>query len=323
MKVVAIVPCYKSSNIAALVVKDIIKYVDYVICIDDNCPDRTGKKIEKNILSDKLIVLYHDKNKGVGGATKTGIKYALKINASIIIKIDSDGQMDPSYIPQLLDPIINKSSQFSKGNRFRNVDVLISMPKIRLIGNIALSFITKLSTGYWELFDPTNGFIAINTKILNIIQYEKSDDRYFFESDLLFRCGLSDIIISEVPIPAVYKNEKSGLNPLLEFFRYIFLHQIIFIKRIIYQYFLLDFNPGSLSILFGFITGLFTIIAGLKSILYYSNLGIQSPLGMQILFLASSIICVQLILSFLNYDSTQRPLKRQLKFLSENNLKKT
>ena len=74
--------------------------------------------------------------------------------------------MDPSYIPFLIEPIINQASDFSKGNRFRNINVLIKMPKLRLIGNIFLSFITKLSTGYWELFDPTNGFIAINTKIL-------------------------------------------------------------------------------------------------------------------------------------------------------------
>ncbi len=322
MKLVAVVPCYKSAKIAPLVVRDIINYVDMVICIDDKCPEKTGLAIENSIKSEKLKVIYQIKNKGVGGATKTGIRYAQKIKASIIIKIDSDGQMDPSNIPSLVEPIINKNSEFCKGNRFRNINVLTSMPKIRLLGNIALSFITKISTGYWELFDPTNGFIAINAEILNRIQYEKADDRYFFESDLLFRCGLCDISISEISIPTIYKNEKSDLNPLLEFFRYNIMHLIIFIKRVIYQYFLLDFNPGSLSILFSFISVSFTLIAGMRSILYYRNLGIESPLGVQILFLASSIISVQLILSFLYYDSTQRPLRRQLKNLSNQNFKR-
>ncbi len=315
MKTVAIVPCYKSSNIAPTVVKDLIQYVDFVICVDDNCPEKTGLLIKNNIKSDKLKVLFHTKNMGVGGATKTGINYAQKIQAEIIVKIDSDGQMDPKNIPQLIEPIKNKTSDFTKGNRFRNIDVLVSMPKIRLIGNILLSFITKLSTGYWELFDPTNGFIAMNAKILNRIQYTKTDNRYFFETDLLFRCGLYDVLVSEIEIPTVYKNENSGLNPLLEAFRYSFSHVVIFLKRIIYQYFLIDFNPGSLSIFLGSLGIIYTFFSGLRSIIYYKNLNIETPLGMKILFLTTAIISMQLIISFIYYDSNQRPLRRQLKSL--------
>ena len=318
MKTVAIVPCYKSSIIAPKVVRELINYVDFVICVDDCCPELTGKIIQNNIVNDNLKVIFHKRNKGVGGATKTGIHFAKKIAAEIIIKIDSDGQMDPSYIPMLIEPIINQTSDVTKGNRFRNIDVLIRMPKIRLLGNIILSFITKLSTGYWELFDPTNGFIAINTKILSKIQYQKTDNRYFFETDLLFRCGLYDLLISEIEIPTIYKNEKSGLNPMQESIRYLLSHITIFIKRIIYQYFLIDFNPGSLSFLFGFITGIFTIFAGFKSVLYYKALNIESPLGMKILFLTSAIISVQLFVSFVYYDATQRPLRRQIKLLSKN-----
>ena len=320
MKIVAVVPCYKSSNIACRVINDLINYVDFVICVDDNCPDKTGKIIEKNIKSEKLKVIYHEINKGVGGATKTGIKYAKLINAEIIVKIDSDGQMNPKDIPKLIEPILNNTAEFTKGNRFRNIDVLINMPKLRLIGNIALSFITKLSTGYWELFDPTNGFIAINTRILNEINYHKTDNRYFFETDLLFRCGLYDVLISEVEIPTIYKNEKSGLNPIGESLRYPLFHIIIFIKRLIYQYFLLDFNPGSLSILFGTLSGIYAFFSGLRSVVYYENLNIETPLGIKILFLTSAIISVQLLISFMYFDATQRPLIRQLKSLKMNRI---
>ncbi len=317
MKTVAIVPCYRSSIIAPKVVEDILKYVDFVICVDDKCPEKTGKAIERKIISKKLKIIYHKNNKGVGGATKTGIQYAQRIKAEIIIKIDSDGQMNPADIPELIEPIKENMSDFTKGNRFRNIDVLIKMPKVRLIGNIILSFITKLSTGYWELFDPTNGFIALNTKILNRIQYQKTDNRYFFETDLLFRCGLYDILINEIEIPSIYNKEKSGLNPFLETFRYLVNHLIICIKRIIYQYFLLDFNPGSLSILFGLISGMYTLIIGFRSIIYFSNLNIESPLGVKILFLTTAIISVQLVISFMYYDATQRPLKRQLKSIAQ------
>lgn len=317
MKTVAVVPCYRSSCKAPFVVKELLKYVDFVICIDDKCPEKTGLKIKQNVHNDNLKVLFHKKNRGVGGATKTGIKFAQSLNAEIIIKIDSDGQMNPSYIPRLIQPIINKTADFTKGNRFRNIDVFFKMPKIRLIGNIFLSFITKLSTGYWELFDPTNGFIAINTNILEQMNWDKIDNRYFFETDLLFRCGLSDAVISEIPIPVIYSDEKSGLNPFIELFSYFFKHIIIFFKRIIYQYFLIDFNPGSLSFLLGFFTGFYTFFSGLKSLTYYKSLNLESPLGVKILFLTTSIITVQLIISFMYYDATQRPLRRQIKALSK------
>ena len=317
MKTVAVVPCYRSSKIAPKLVANLINYVDFVICVDDCCPENTGIKIQNKIKSDKLKIIFHKINQGVGGATKTGIKFAEKIGAEIIIKIDSDGQMDPKYIPSLIEPIINRTSDFTKGNRFRNIDVLIKMPKIRLLGNILLSFITKLSTGYWELFDPTNGFLAINTKILRKIQYEKTDNRYFFETDLLFRCGLYDVLVSEIEIPTIYKNEESGLNPMLESIRYFISHLIIFIKRIIYQYFLIDFNPGSLSFIFGFISGIYTLFAGLKSLLYYKALNTESPIGVKILFLTTAIITVQLFISFMYYDATQRPLRRQIKLLAK------
>ena len=189
------------------------------------------------------------------------------------------------------------------------------MPLIRLIGNIGLGFITKLSTGYWELFDPTNGFIALRSEVLNEISLEKVDNGYFFETDLLFRCSLSNILISEIAMEAVYASEKSSLNPLKEFFRFFYKHINIFFKRLTYQYFLLDFNPGSLSLCLGFILGIFSLFIGIRSFTYYRELKLETPLGIQMLFLASSLICNQLIISFIYYDVSQKPLLRRFKNL--------
>ena len=74
MKTVAVVPCYKSSRIAPKVIKDLIEYVDFVVCVDDFCPEGTGLAIQKQVKSKKVKVIFHQKNKGVGGATKTGNK---------------------------------------------------------------------------------------------------------------------------------------------------------------------------------------------------------------------------------------------------------
>ena len=165
MKICTIIPCYKTPKKVLNVVRQCLEYSDLVICIDDFCPFKSGDQIEKNFKTEKLVILRHMRNKGVGGAMKTGIKFALEKNVDILVKIDSDGQMPPYLIPELVKPIIEGKAEVTKGNRFRNPGVLFKMPKVRLIGNIGLGFLTKLSTGYWELFDPTNGFIAIKKNI--------------------------------------------------------------------------------------------------------------------------------------------------------------
>ena len=317
LKIIAVMPCYKSSEIAPLIAKDVIKFVDKLICVDDFCPDSTGEKVRNFVRSDKVDFIFHDFNKGIGGAMKSGYSYALKFEPEIIIKIDSDGQMDPYLIPKLIEPIIKGSYELTKGNRFTNPKSIRKMPLIRLIGNVGLGFITKLSTGYWELFDPTNGFIALRSEVLNEISLEKVDNGYFFETDLLFRCSLSNILISEIAMEAVYANEKSNLNPLKEFFRFFYKHINIFFKRLTYQYFLLDFNPGSLSLCLGFILGVFSLFIGIRSFTYYRSLSLETPLGIQILFLATSLICNQLIISFIYYDVSQKPLLRRLKNLKD------
>ena len=249
--------------------QDVINYVDKLVCVDDCCPENTGKSIENFLKSDQLDFIYHDRNQGIGGAMKSGIQHALKFNPEIIIKIDSDGQMNPNLIPKLLEPILNGSSEFTKGNRFTNPKFITKMPLIRIIGNIGLGFITKLSTGYWELFDPTNGFLALRSNVLRDISLEKIDNGYFFETDLLFRCALCNVLISEIPMEASYEDEKSSLSPFKEFFKFLFKHTNIFFKRLTYQYFLLDFNPGSLSLLLAIIFGCVAFFVGLNSFFYF------------------------------------------------------
>ncbi len=315
MKVFAVIPCFNSVDKAYLVANECLKYVDKVICIDDACPYSTGKIIEKNIDHEKLKVIYHKKNKGVGGATKTGFKYALDKGADIVVKIDSDGQMPPHLLPKLIKPIKDGKAEFMKGNRFSSIEVASKMPFIRLIGNIALSFIAKLSTGYWELFDPTNGFIAIHTDVLKKIFLDKLDDRYFFETDLLFRCSLFDVLISEITMPALYKDENSGIKPLKEVFNFYFRHIVVFVKRILYQYFLLDFNPGSVSIIISFFLGMLSIIIGFYHFIKGSITNQETELGIQILFLVLTIISSQFFINFIYYDSSQKPIFRKFKLI--------
>jgi glycosyltransferase involved in cell wall biosynthesis len=98
---------------------------------------------------------------------------AIKAGADIIVKIDGDGQMDPSLISEFVAPIVAGEADYTKGNRFFDLEEIRAMPKIRLFGNAVLSFMTKLSSGYWDLFDPTNGYTAIHADVARHLHFEK------------------------------------------------------------------------------------------------------------------------------------------------------
>ena len=221
--------------------------------------------------------------------------------------------MNPDLIPELIKPIINGEYDAAKGNRFSRLDHVLSMPTIRIIGNLGLSFFNKLSTGYWELFDPTNGFMAFKTSALKNIRLDKVDDRYFFESDLLYQSSLAQIRFSQLPMHSVYQDETSSLKPMREISRFAAKHLVNFLKRLIYQYFVLDFNAGSLELLGGSIGLLLTTAFSIK--LFISGILHQryATSGESSLFTILAIITVQMFIAFLYYDATQQPLMRQLR----------
>lgn len=309
----AIIPCYRAPKTAKLVAEKCANYVDLVICVDDCCPEKTGMYINEKENKKNIVVIHNKSNKGVGGATKVGFKYAIEKKIDILVKIDADGQMEPGQIPELINKIVLDNADISKGNRFRSIEVLNKMPLSRLIGNVGLSFITKVSTGYWELFDPTNGFIAISAKALELIPLDKIDNRYFFETDLLFRAGIADLVIDEIKIPTQYENHVSSLDPRKELFSFGKKHIRILPKRILYQYFLLDFNPGSCSLLMGSLFIIIATLIGIASTYIGMLTGEYTRGGTLTIFLSSLLIGFQLIIAFIYYDVTQRVLMRALK----------
>jgi len=204
-------------------------------------------------------VIFHENNQGVGGATITGYKESLKIDADIIIKIDGDGQMDPGLVEKFIKPIANRQADYTKGNRFFWIEGLGSMPPVRLFGNAILSFMSKLSTGYWQIFDSNNGYTAIHANVLRLLPLDKINKRYFFESDMLFRLNTLRAMVMDVPMRAKYENETSTLSVNYSVFEFSYRHSINFIKRIFYNYFLRDFHIASVEWLLGTILLLFGI----------------------------------------------------------------
>ncbi|HPF78443.1 MAG TPA: glycosyltransferase family 2 protein, partial [Alphaproteobacteria bacterium] len=181
------------------------------------------------------------------------------------------------------------------------------MPGIRLFGNAVLSFMTKLSSGYWQLFDPTNGYTAIHANILHNIPLNKLDKRYFFETDILFRLNLIRAKIQDVPMKAVYEDEESNLKIKDIIVPFIFKHLRNICKRIIYTYFLRDFNVASIELFLSLPLMIFGIIFGLSSWIYSGTQGVTASAGTVMLSALPIIIGVQFLLSFLNYDIQNVP----------------
>jgi dolichol-phosphate mannosyltransferase len=182
-----VIPCYKVTRHIMGVIESIPPIVERIYAVDDCCPDKSGEYIKAHNKDPRVRILAHEKNEGVGGAVMTGYKAAIADAMFIAIKIDGDGQMNPMLIPDFIEPIINGEADYTKGNRFYNLEEIHQMPKVRLIGNAVLSLMNKLSSGYWDVFDPTNGYTAIHVDVLGRLPFDKISKRYFFESDMLFR----------------------------------------------------------------------------------------------------------------------------------------
>ncbi len=205
-KIAVVVPAYCAEKTIQGVVECIPKWVDYLIVVDDCSPDRT-REIVKSLADQKIHLICHDHNQGVGGAMLSGYQKAWELGADIIIKMDSDGQMDPLYMDALIQPIMKGQADFTKGNRFLHEADLRRMPWARRIGNLCLSFLTKLASGYWNIFDPTNGYTAISGAIIPIINKDRISKRYFFETSMLLELGLKRAVVRDVSMPAVYAGE--------------------------------------------------------------------------------------------------------------------
>ena len=249
--VAVVVPCYLVKDQVLSVIQKMGPEIDFVICVDDGCPHETGSFIESNCRDPRVRVIRHEQNQGVGAAMVTGYRAALDLKAHVVAKIDGDGQMDPALISKFLKPILQGRADYTKGNRFYNLASLRKMPPIRLFGNAILSFLTKISSGYWDLFDPTNGFTAIHAGILSELPLDRLNKRYFFESDILFRLSTLKASVVEVPMNAVYGEEKSNLRIRSVVLEFTYRHFVNAMKRIFYTYFLRDFSVASLQLLFG------------------------------------------------------------------------
>lgn len=306
--IAVVIPCFQVAGSIARVLEAVGPSVARIFCVDDASTDGTGAAIQHAAETDERIVLVtRNRNGGVGAATIDGYHAALEAGARIIVKLDGDGQMDPGLIPLLCRPILEGDADYVKGNRFYSRESLDQMPRMRVWGNAGLSFFSKASTGYWNLFDPTNGYTAIHADVAAALPLDRLHRRYFFESDIVFRLGILRARVVEIPMDAVYGNEDSHLSLVDSVFRFPILHGSNFFKRVFYNYFLRNFSIATVNLLVGilFLVGgaLFGVWKWAESI----RTGVPATAGSVMLSALPVLVGTQLILSFLAYDMALVP----------------
>ncbi|MCX6079839.1 MAG: glycosyltransferase family 2 protein [Chloroflexi bacterium] len=314
--IIVIIPAYRVERELNAVLKSIPPYIRSIVVVNDASPDGTAQVIEAARLLDKRIVpVVHAKNSGVGGAMISGYQKALELGAQIVVKLDGDGQMSSDDIPVLVAPLIAGQADFTKGNRFRDFLALSRMPFIRRVGNVVLSFLAKSATGYWNCFDPTNGFLAMRGEVLAQLPLERIHKSYFFEISQLSQLYLVGACLRDVPIQARYADEISSLSIIKVLAEFPPALMALFLRRILLHYFLYDFSIGSVYILVGLPLFIFGLIFGSLEWVHYASRAIPAPTGTVMLATLTVILGIQFLLSAVSIDLQsvpREPLSRPL-----------
>lgn len=305
--IAVVIPSYKVTRHILSVIAGIGPEVSQIYVIDDKCPDQSGDFVKNNCNDPRVVVIEHQENLGVGGAVMTGYQVAIANGAEIIVKIDGDGQMDASLLPRFVGPILSGEADYTKGNRFFNLEQIRQMPPVRLFGNAALSLLTKISSGYWDLFDPTNGYTAIHAEAARLMPFSKISQRFFFESDMLFRLSTLRAVVVDIPMPANYGDEVSNLRISKVVSEFFGKNVRNFFKRLFYNYYLRNMSLASIELPLGVVFMFGGLAYGIWHWKLSSQVGMATAAGTVMLSALPILMGLQLILAFLAYDIASVP----------------
>ncbi|HXC51555.1 MAG TPA: glycosyltransferase family 2 protein [Candidatus Limnocylindrales bacterium] len=278
--IAVVVPAYQAEDRIRDTLATIPSFVRRIYVVIDGATDGTAPAVVEAASADPRIVrIDHMQNRGVGRAMRSGYARALEDGAAIVAKMDADGQMDPSALASLILPVALGRADYAKGNRFVHSREIRAMPAVRLAGNAALSLISKLSTGYWNLLDPTNGYTAISREALTAIDFDELDDGFFFESSMLGELSLARAVTVDVAIPARYAGESSHLSVARSLLEFAVKHARVFLRRLWVRYVVLDFSAVSLLLAIGIPLAVFGILFGVRAWIVSSMHGVPATAG--------------------------------------------
>jgi glycosyltransferase involved in cell wall biosynthesis len=303
--IAAVVPAYKEREHIARVILTMPAYVDHIVVVDDCSPDDTAE-VARATGDPRLTVIRREKNGGVGAAIVTGHRAARELGADVNVVMAGDGQMDPEYLTRLLEPVVLQGYGFAKANRFHSMTSFAGMPRVRVFGSIVLSFATKFSSGYWHLFDPQNGYTALRREALDRLSLDRLAGGYSFENDLLIQLNILRVPAIDVPIPAVYGTEVSGIRLRKVVPELSRLLVTGFWRRFFYKYVLWSFSPVALFMFAGL--ALLTVSAVIGAWVVAHTLGEPvATTGSVLLAVTPFLLGVQLVLYALMLDIQESP----------------
>ncbi|KQQ33670.1 glycosyl transferase family 2 [Duganella sp. Leaf126] len=306
-RIAVVIPCYRVRRHILGVLAAIGPEVARIYVVDDACPEQSGALVQTACHDRRVVVLHHAENRGVGGAVLSGYRAALADGMRILVKIDGDGQMDPALLPHFVAPILSGEADYTKGNRFFDLEKIRRMPTVRLFGNAVLSLLTKLSSGYWDVFDPTNGYTALHADAARHLPFDRISTRYFFESDMLFRLNTIQAVVVDVPMDASYGDEVSNLKVSTIATEFLRKHVRNLGKRLFYNYYLRNMSLASLQLPLGAVLLLFGSAYGAWHWVRAAEQGVATPAGTVMVSALPVLMGMQLILAFLAYDIASVP----------------
>jgi dolichol-phosphate mannosyltransferase len=305
-KICVVIPMYRAESSIRNVLCDLPDWVWKIVVVDDASPDRSAEAV-LNCNDPRLVLVRHTQNQGVGGAVLSGYNRALELGATVLVKMDADDQMDPAHLPRLLAPVLCGKADYAKGNRFVDVENILRMPSGRRMGNLGLSLMTKAASGYWNIFDPTNGYTVLDAEVFRRLDQRRIHKRYFFESSMLVELSIHRAVVQDVDIPARYAGEVSSLSISRVLLEFPWLLLRGFLHRFWMQYFVLDFSLGTLQFVVGALLFLFGCIWGgvfwARSIL----LGIVATTGTVMISVVGITLGFQLLLQGIAFETQNIP----------------
>jgi glycosyltransferase involved in cell wall biosynthesis len=305
-RVAAVVPALNEAAHVAGVITGMPAYVDAIIVVDDHSTDGTAAAAEA-VGDTRVEIVRHERRRGVGGATVSGMRCALERGADLVVKVDGDGQMDPARMESLLAPLVSEGYDYAKGNRFLHPAALRQMPVRRLLGNFALTFLTKLASGYWHIFDPQNGYVAATAATLRGLDLERLAQGFFFENDLLIHLNVLGCRVKDVAIPARYGDEHSALRVNRVLLTFPFYLALGFCTRIWEKYVLRDFSPIAVFWLVGIPLTVFGGLFGMGTWVHSLCSGQAAATGTVMLSVLPFLLGFELILQAIILEIRESP----------------
>lgn len=308
--VAVVIPAYNEEGLVGDVIDAIPSFVDRIYAVDDCSTDGTWDEINDCVetvdeqqltakadggqVTSRVVPIRHEMNQGVGAAIKTGYRRALNEGMDVTAVINGDGQMDPDILDLFIEPIVEGNADYTKGNRLQSSELRSEMSSWRFTGNAILTFLTKISSGYWKMTDPQNGYTAISIEALEQIDLDSLYDRYGFLNDLLVTLNAHGLRVADIPMKAVYGDEESGIRyssfvPGLS----VLLFRD-FLWRLKFKYFITDFHPLVLFYVLGTFGNLIGLIYGIWGIVVDTSL-IAGGLALLIVLFSSTLFVFAMV----------------------------